>query len=148
MKNLISFFILIFLTACQQSELERCLLVNTEPTLTNNFIIKNNLFLERNDAISKDINIDNYGKAYSESSAIFFNSLNPLELIVNQCVLDILDMGFYEEGMTQTEYTNRYKQNAESCMLSTANEVKELQLKIEAENREKAQSVCNAQGIY
>ena len=144
MKNLISFFILIFLTACQSSELERCLLANTEPTPINDFIMKHNLYIEQRDAITNTS--DDYYRAFNELADDFYNYLNPLELIVNQCVFDMYL--YIDEGLTQSEYIKREKQNAESCMLSTANEVKELQLKIEAENREKAQSVCNAQGIY
>lgn len=144
MKKLLTPLTLLFLVACQPSELERCLAVNSEPP-TNNFIIKHNLYIEQRDAITNSS--DGYSsEAFNELADDFYNSLNPLELIVNQCVFD---MNLYiEMDLIGLEYRKREKQNAESCMLSTANEVQELQLKIEAENTEKAQSVCNAQGIY
>jgi hypothetical protein len=141
MKKLLAPLTLLFLVACQPSELERCVAINSEPP-TNNFIIKHNLYIEQRDAILSD----GYSEAFNELADDFYNSLNPLELIVNQCVFDMYL--YIDEGLTQSEYIKREKQNAESCMLSTANEVKELQLKIEAKNTEKAQSVCNAQGIY
>ena len=142
MKKLLAPLTLIFLVACQPSELEKCVAVNSEPP-TNNFIIKHNLYIEQRDAILSD---GYSSEAFNKLADDFYNSLNPLELIVNQCVFD-MDL-YIDEDLTQSEYNKREKQNAESCMLSTANEVKELQLKIEAKNTEKAQSVCNAQGIY
>jgi hypothetical protein len=144
MKKLLAPLTLLLLVACQPSELERCVAVNSEPPI-NNYIIKYNLYIEQRDAITN--NSDGYSsEAFNELADDFYNSLNPLELIVNQCFFDMYL--YIDEGLTQSEYIKREKQNAESCMLSTANEVKELQLKIEAENTEKAQSVCNAQGIY
>ena len=143
MKKLLAPLTLLLLVACQPSELERCVAVNSEPPI-NNYIIKHNLYIEQRDAITNSS--DGYSGAFNELARDYYNSLNPLELIVNQCVFD-MDL-YTETNLTQSEYNKREKQNAESCMLSTANEVKELQLKIEAENTEKAQSVCNAQGIY
>ena len=143
MKKLLAPLTLLFLVACQPSELERCVAVNSEPP-TNNFIIKHNLYIEQRDAIFIEMVFDS--EAFRKLGEDFYNSLNPLELIVNECDFD-MDI-YIDEDLTQSEYIKREKQNAESCMLSTANEVKELQLKIEAENPEKAQSVCNAQGIY
>ena len=143
MKKLLAPLTLLFLVACQPSELERCVEANAEPTPINNYIIKNNLYIEQRDAILSD----GYStEAFRKLGEDFYNSLNPLELIVNECDFD-MDI-YIDEDLTQSEYRKREKQNAESCMLSTANEVKELQLKIEAENTEKAQSICNAQGIY
>ena len=142
MKKLLAPITLLFLVACQPSELERCVAVNSEPPI-NNYIIKLNLYIEQRDAILSD---GYSSEAFNELADDFYNSLNPLELIVNQCFFDMYL--YIDEGLTQSEYTKREKQNAESCMLSTANEVKELQLKIETENREKAKSICNSQGIY
>ena len=145
MKKLLAPITLLFLVACQPSELERCIAVNYEPPI-NNYIKKHNLYLEQASITNSDGSlIDGGYKKWKKSFDRFYNNLNPMEDIVNDCVSD---MDVYDKDLTYSEYLKREKQNAESCMISTANEVKEAQLIMEAENTEKAKSICNAQGIY
>ena len=151
MKKLLAPITLLFLVACQPSERERCIVANTEPTPTNNYMMKHKEW----EKTIKDINTkyelndksDEYHQAMSDAGYKQLKSFNPLEKIVNQCYLDKL-VSMSIDGLTESEIKMLYDKRLQSCIISTQDKVKELQLKIEAENKKKAESVCNSQGIY
>ena len=147
MKKLLAPITLLFLLACQPSELERCVEANTEPTPINDFVMKDIKYGQTIKEIASKANNDEaFDILESMSIAVnsFMNSLNPLEKIVNTCVLDMGN----PEGLTDSERRELHAQRVASCLVSTAKEVKELQLEIEVENTEKAKSICYSQGIY
>ena len=135
----------------QPSELERCIVANTEPTPINNYIIKKDEHNQKlREIMTKYYDNDetmDFVEPYLNEVSRFAISLNALEDIVGQCDSDKFDADDVE-GLAVSEQEEYRKEIIQSCMLSTANEVKELQLKIEAENTEKAKSICHSQGIY
>lgn len=151
MKKLLAPITLLFLVACQPSERERCIVANTEPTPTNNYMMKHNEWMKTiKDIYTKYDNndqSDEYHQAFTDAALKLIASYNPLEEIVNQCYLDKLE-SISIEGLTESEIKMLYDKRVQSCIISTEDKVKELQLKIEAENKKKAESVCNSQGIY
>ena len=149
MKKLSVILTILILVSCQPSELDRCIEANTEPTLINNWIIKN----EKHYQIMKEMNTKfndetfDYGGHSFDEVKRYTNSLNALEKIVEQCFSDKFDFDNFQSLIISEQQEYR-KEIIQSCMSSTENQVKELQLKIEKENREKAKSICHSQGIY
>ena len=152
MNKLLAPLTLLFLVACQPSELKRCVKANTEPTPINDYEIKEIKYQQTiKDIATKfkdgEISQSRYNKSTLNETRYFWNSLNPLEEIVKQCRSDAFDLD-YVDGLTVSEQREYRKEIIQSCMSSTENQVKELQLKIKKENREKAKSICHSQGIY
>ena len=147
MKKILAPLTLIFLVACQPSQLERCVEANTEPTPINEYIIKDIEQGLKIEELSRRANNDEeLLLALDDTADDFINSLNPLEVMVNICLNENIPEGLLD--LKYEEFSKIHEERVASCMLSTANEVKELQLVIEEENIEKAKSICHSQGIY
>ena len=149
MKKLLAPLTLLFLVACQPSELERCVEANTEPTPINNWIIKDDKHYQIMKEMNTKLNDETFDYADNVDDEVkrYHNSLNALEKIVDKCFSDKFDFDNFQ-GLIISEQQEYRKEIIQFCLSSTENEVKELQLKIETENREKAKSICHSQGIY
>jgi len=133
--------------SCQPSELERCVVTNAHPTPTNNYMTK---YKQHNEIVISIFRDKSFNNEEEQTNAVYAevrkykDSLNPLEKIVDECVNEV-DL---PTDLTPDELGKLFNQTFQSCLSSTKKKVKKLQQKIEAENKEKAQSICNSQGIY
>ena len=79
----------------------------------------------------------------------YFYNLNKSEDVVYDCYWDKKwDDEEKWKGLTDAELYPLWLEIMSSCMVSTKDEVKELQLEIEAENKKIAEYFCNLQGVY
>lgn len=122
MKKLLAPITLLFLVACQPSELERCIEAN----------IKEPIDFTARDFRKKFISF-NFREGENPYDK-WINSLDSNELMLNQCNMDRS-----EEFGLNIENAKNYNWSKENQFCYT---------KIKSEKRNRALKICNAQGIY
>ena len=152
MKKLLILPIIFVLVSCQPSELDRCIMANTEPTPINDFKGRYDEWVLQVDFELAKPEGEAFKPYYGTYIDTYFFNLNKLENVVMDCYWDghfnTFDTMEKWDGMLDAEKYPLLLNLMSSCMYSTKDEVKELQLEIEAENKEEAESICNRQGIY
>ena len=141
MKKILLLPILFILSACQPSELDRCLEANGYNISVNDYF-EGELELEK-----KLLDIDDYritgslNEAQLKLSDNFYDNLNKVELTVYQCVEDSkVDAPIPDD----LDFINDLKPRVDSCIESNKDKLENLIL----EQKETAMSICHAQGIY
>ena len=164
MKWLLAPLILLFLGACQPSELDRCIEANL---YKNDYKNKKSVEFERHEILANfdfDIPQNERIQEWSNIRIEFLKSLNPLEEAIDDCVDSYIEEKETESWLREKEIealtdVQDYKNDKffDSILYdSMTKELKDLiqqcSLKIKEEFKEtdtsNAVKICNSQGIY
>ena len=174
MKKLLTPLTLLFLVACQQSELERCVEVNTEPVSLDSYMDKVSEYdqniIDFNKAIQtpeyfENIPFEDYEKVVMEDEeklgVEFIENLNIYEKVINDCeyesYADLPDDDRIEpfnrneltdELTININYVEDLKSRVNTCIASNIDELNKLIPIVELEKKEDAKAICHAQGVY
>ena len=174
MKKLTIFPIIFILSACQPSELERCVEVNLEPVSLNSYVDRvlewKEKVIDFTEAIKtpeyfKNIPFDDYEKVVFEDEiklgVEFIENLNIYEKVINDCeyesYIDLPDDDRIErfnrneltkELTININYVEDLKSRVNTCIASNIDELNKLIPIVELEKKEDAKAICHAQGVY
>ena len=138
MKKILLLPILFILSACQPSELERC--VKANGLLSNDYLDKE---IELEEKLKATANYDQTKEMTDEQFELvqdWLESLNPVELIIDDCIIESKE----ESPSLEADYIEDLKPRVKSCITANKDEIENLIL----ESKNTATSICNAQGIY
>ena len=136
MKKILLLPILFILSACQPSELDKCIEANI--SISNDYLDKE-IELEK-----KLLATGGYdeGMTLEQTKLVedWADSLNPVELIIDDCIAKSKE----ESPNLEADYIEDLKPRVKSCITANKDEIENLIL----EQKNTATSICNAQGIY
>ena len=176
MKKLLAPITLLFLVACQPSELERCVEVNTEPVSLDSYMDKvfeyHQNIIDFSKAIEtpeyfENIPFEDYEKVVLEDEVKlgveFLKNLNIYEKVINDCEYEsIKDKSIFDDDYIELlnrdeltdevtiniNYVEDLKSRVNTCIASNIDELNKLIPIVELEKKEDAKAICNSQGVY
>jgi hypothetical protein len=174
MKKLSLLPIILLLVACQPSELERCIAVNTEPVSLDSYVDKvfeyHQNLIDFYKAIEtpeyfENIPFEDYERVAMEDEVKlgeeFVKNLNIYEKVIDDCEIEsFADLSYgdriehfnrnelTDEVTININYVEDLKSRVNTCIASNIDELNKLIPIVELEKKEDAKAICNAQGVY